>query len=86
MNLKPFLLPSVALLVVAGALLPSHRSSGQAEAEAQTFQTLLTEITSQQTVIAENQLKIDERLAAIAEELRIARIYVARGGGRGGAK
>jgi len=37
------------------------------------------EVQAQQAAIAENQKKIDEKLAAIAEALRQAKIYSARG-------
>ncbi len=40
------------------------------------------ELTAQQVVATENQTKIDEKLAAIAEAVRLARIFVARGGGK----
>jgi hypothetical protein len=70
-----------AILGVA-ALLPVE-SSGQAGGadEVQT-QQLLAEITAQQTAIAENQTQIEEKVAAIAEEVRLARIYAGRTGGK----
>ena len=37
------------------------------------------EITKQQATIADNQTKIDEKLAAIGEDIRVGRIYVGRG-------
>ncbi|HZE13988.1 MAG TPA: hypothetical protein VE086_09535, partial [Chthoniobacterales bacterium] len=40
---------------------------------------LTKEVQLQQTAIAENQKKIDEKTAAIAEALRLARIYAGRG-------
>lgn len=40
---------------------------------------LAKEVQAQQTAIAENQKKIDEKTAAIAEALRLARIYAGRG-------
>lgn len=43
---------------------------------------LVAEIVAQQKVIAENQTKIDTTLAEIAEDLRVARIFSARGGGK----
>jgi hypothetical protein len=45
----------------------------------QQLATLAKEIQVQQTAIAENQKKIDEKMAAIAEALRLARIYAGRG-------
>jgi ABC-type transporter Mla subunit MlaD len=40
------------------------------------------EVRAQQTAIAENQEKIDAKLATIAESLRQARIYSSRSGGK----
>jgi hypothetical protein len=41
---------------------------------------LVKEVQAQQTAIAENQAKIDAKLAAIAEAVRVAKIYASRGG------
>jgi hypothetical protein len=38
------------------------------------------EVQDQVTAIADNQKKIDEKMVAIAEALRLARIYSSRGG------
>ena len=43
-------------------------------------EALLKEVQAQQIVIADNQAKIDAKLAAVAEAIRIARIYGSRGG------
>ena len=40
---------------------------------------LTKEVQGQQTAIADNQKKIDEKLAAIAEAIRQAKIYSSRG-------
>ena len=40
---------------------------------------LAKEVQSQQAMIADNQKKIDEKMAAVAEALRLARIYAGRG-------
>jgi hypothetical protein len=39
-------------------------------------------MTTQQATITDNQAKIDAKLAAIAENLRLARIYAGRAGGK----
>jgi hypothetical protein len=39
---------------------------------------LAKEVQTQQTQIADNQAKIDAKLAEIAEAIRLARIYVSR--------
>ena len=41
---------------------------------------LVKEVLTQQTAIAENQTKVDEKLAAVAEAVRVARLYSSRGG------
>jgi hypothetical protein len=48
------------------------------EREQQQLLALAKEVQSQQAAIAENQTKIDAKLAAIAEALRLARIYSSR--------
>jgi hypothetical protein len=66
----------------AAALLP-RESSGQASAQEEALiQQALAEVAAQQTIVAENQVKIDEKVAQIAEEIRIARIYAGRTGGK----
>jgi hypothetical protein len=86
MKPKPLLLASAASLAFIGALLVPGQSSAQSDAETTALNALLTEITAQQTVIAENHVKIDDKLAAVGEEIRLARIYAGRGGGAGKAK
>lgn len=43
---------------------------------------LALEVRDQQKSMAGNQTRIEERTAQIAEELRLARIFAARSGGR----
>jgi hypothetical protein len=82
MNSKPLL----ATLGVASALVLTFalpdRSNGQAAAGDASLAALVTEITAQQAAIAENQTKMEGKIATIAEDIRIARIFVARGGGK----
>lgn len=66
----------LALLVSAPAAEPSKEN----EREQQQLLALAKEVQSQQAAIAENQTKIDAKLAAIAEALRLARIYSSRSG------
>jgi hypothetical protein len=42
--------------------------------------TLSNEVQGQQKAIAENQAKIDEKMAGLAEALRLAKIYASRAG------
>jgi hypothetical protein len=64
----------LALLVSAPAAEPLKES----EREQQQLLALVKEVQSQQAAIAENQTKIDAKLATIAEALRLARIYSSR--------
>jgi len=41
---------------------------------------LIKEVRAQQAAMAANQVKIDEKLATLAESIRVARIYSSRGG------
>lgn len=82
MKTKP--LSALAAVLVAAALgltLP-ERSSGQAANDEAALAALIAEITTQQAAISDNQAKIDEKIAVIAEDVRVARIFVARGGGK----
>jgi len=41
---------------------------------------LIKEVRAQQAAVAANQAKINEKLATLAETIRVARIYSSRGG------
>jgi len=58
----------------AGAAEPSKES----EQEQQQLAALTKEVQSQQKAIAENQTKINEKMATVAEALRQAKIYSTR--------
>ena len=81
MKAKPLFVTALGLAAIALAFTPNH-SSGQAETEEATVATLLLELGAQQTAIEQNQDKIEAQLATIAEDIRIARIFVGRGGGK----
>ena len=66
----------LALVVNAAAAEPSKES----EREQQQLLALVKEVQTQQAAIAENQTKIDAKMAAIAEALRLAKIYSSRSG------
>lgn len=82
MKPKPLSLLLIGMAALGGWLALPRETNAQADAEATAVATLLTELVAQQTVIAENQTRIDEKIAAIAEEIRVARIYAGRGGGK----
>lgn len=76
------LLFSLALLVAA----PGADAPSTAQQQEQQVLAVAREVQGQQAAIAENQAKIEAKLATIAESLRVARIYSSRGGGKSGGK
>lgn len=58
---------------------PAAEPSKENEREQQQLLALAKEVQGQQAMIADNQTKIDAKLATIAEALRQARIYSTRG-------
>jgi ABC-type transporter MlaC component len=67
---------SLALLVAA----PAAEAPSASQQQEQQVLAVVKEVQGQQAAIAENQAKIDAKLATIAEYLRLARIYSSRGG------
>ena len=61
--------------------MPTSSNGQAAVVETAIPAALLTELAAQQVVIDENQTKIEEKIAKIAEDIRQARIFVSRGGG-----
>ncbi len=82
MNPKSLVVVALAGAALASALLAPPHSSGQAAGDDPVLTALLNEVTVQQAALADNQTKIDAKLAAIAENLRLARIYAGRAGGK----
>jgi hypothetical protein len=81
MKPKSLALTLAGCAVLAAAALFPVESSGQANAEEEAqVQQALAEITAQQTILTENQAKIDEKVGLVAEEIRIARIFAGRAG------
>jgi hypothetical protein len=79
---KPILLWGGAVAALLGALSFPSPTSGQAPGDDQALAQIVTEIAAQHTKIAANQQAIDQKILAIEETLRVARIYVSRGGGK----
>ncbi len=71
---KKLFLAAVSIAFLAG-LFNSH---AQAPDEKQALALLVTEIAEQQAKIAANQIMIDEKIAAVAENLRVAKIFISR--------
>jgi hypothetical protein len=83
MKKPPVILALGGALALSGALFLPQQSSGQGANEPDLETSgLFTEIIAQQVVIGENQAKMDESIAAISENVRLARIFAARGGGK----
>jgi hypothetical protein len=67
---------SLALLIAA----PAAESPGANQQLEQQVIAVAREVQTQQVAIAGNLVKMDEKLATIAEALHTARIYSSRGG------
>jgi hypothetical protein len=78
LSMKPTLLFAFCALITlissAPAQAPQHNSP-QGELAA-----LIKDVRAQQAAIAANQVKLNEKLATLAESIRVARIYSSRGG------
>jgi hypothetical protein len=74
---------TAALIFLAIALSGFHSEAQAPSSRAQKEKQLLNlvkEVQGQQTSIVENQKKIDGQIADLAETVRVARLYAARGG------
>ena len=86
MKTQPIFLAMVCAGGIALSLLLPVLSTGQTVSTGQpgnnfkALAALLLEVQAQQKTIADNQAKMDEKIAATAENIRQARIYVSRGG------
>ena len=78
MNPKFFPFALLAAVVFAGAFFAPVHSGGQTGEDIVLAQ-LVTDVSTQQQTIVDNQTKIDAKLATIGENLRLARIYAGRG-------
>ena len=76
--MKPTLLFAFcAILALASSAPAQAPQQNPAQAE---LTALIKEVRAQQAAMAANQAKINERLATLAESIRVARIYSSRGG------
>ena len=72
----------LALCSLAAVLLAPGGTRAEADsAEVGATAALVQDVIAQQKTIADNQMKINEKLAVISEQLRIARIFESRAGG-----
>ncbi len=77
---KQLFLPSVWIAILAGSLWWSPLQAAPPAAPGSG--TLISELTAQQALLVANQARIDKELAAIKEDLRLARLFSARSGGK----
>lgn len=82
MKRKILLLSLIGGCALTAILFAQDQAADQNEADLKTLNALVQDLESQQKTITDNQTKMEEKMAAIAEELRQARIYSKRGGGK----
>ena len=76
--MKPTLLFAFCALIMLVAAAPAQ--SPQRDSAHEELTALIKEVRAQQAAVAANQAKINEKLATLAETIRLARIYSSRGG------
>jgi len=67
-------------LLGIGSVAFAAEPSKESDRDQQQVIALSNEVQGQQKAIAENQAKIDEKTATIAEAVRLAKIYASRAG------
>lgn len=82
MKPKPVVFTLAASALLAVSLFLPLESAGQAGSDEAQMQQLLADLTAQQKIIAENQAQIEAKVAAATEEVRVARIFAGRAGGK----
>ena len=75
----PFLLLVLAASAGLWVALPTP-APAQAADEDPVFAALVADVVNQQVTLQTNQNTMDERIAAIAEDVRQSRLFAARGG------
>lgn len=78
MHPKSFSAAALAVAALTVAFLAPTPSIGQAGGDDPALTALVAELTTQQATIADNQAKMDAKLANIGEAIRLARIYAGR--------
>jgi len=78
--MKRILLFLAFLSVIPSSMLRAAEAPNANGPTQEQLLALVKDVQSQQTTMAENQTKIDEKLVAIAEAVRVARLYSSRGG------
>ena len=70
----------LGIVAAALALNMAFAQAPAADPNQEQLTALLAQVRDQQTQLTANQAKIEEKLAALAEAIRQARIYASRGG------
>jgi len=78
MNFKSLLVPALGAAGLAAAILMPTHSQGEVGPDDPAFANLLKDIAKQQDTIVDNQKNIDDKIATIAEDIRLARNFSAR--------
>ena len=72
---------AIALSAALALAASSHAQAPAAQTQQdQQMLAVIKELQTQQAALAENQAKIEAKLATVTEALRLARIYASRGG------
>ena len=78
LSMKPTLLFAFCTLIMLVSAAPAQ--SPQHNPAQEELTALIKEVRAQQAAVAANQVKMNEKLATLAETIRLARIYSSRGG------
>jgi hypothetical protein len=70
----------IMILAVVALLLSPAIAQTPTQKDADDLNALIKDVQGQQAEIAENQAKIEEKLATLSETIREARIFSSRGG------
>jgi hypothetical protein len=72
---RSLLVATLSITVIGASAIRGQEPNANGK---QQLLTLVKDVRAQQAQIADNQARIDSKLAEIAEAIRIARIYVSR--------
>jgi hypothetical protein len=77
-NKKCFFIIPVLVAAIVFAFATPAKTDAESGSDAAEMAAALKDLLVQQATIADNQKKIDEKVTAVAEELRQAKIYTTR--------
>jgi hypothetical protein len=82
MKPKPLSIYACCAAALGVWLVLPEPSRGETPVDNAAVAALVADLAKQQALIAENQAKIDAMLASITEDVRVARIFAGRSGGK----